>query len=90
MICGNAITVHKPQHGFVQNKQEKSALADSRKGFIGLADSWYFLLLDSSWPKMVRIIIFTYLFFTGLFTCIAYPFSNRIGRPTEGTYFHFT
>jgi len=63
---------------FVRMGKERSALVDSRKGYISVSDSWYFLLLDSSWRKMLFYILSFYCFCGFAFTLLSLPFVDRI------------
>jgi hypothetical protein len=68
---------------FVRPSKGKSALQASRKGYISFADSWYFLLLDSSYKKMAFVVFCFYLIACIIFTLIAYPFTGQIQNATN-------
>ncbi|CAD7965092.1 unnamed protein product [Amoebophrya sp. A120] len=82
-LFGRKITIEKVfNKGFIRMGKERSALRDSRKGYVSVTDSWYFLLLDSTWRRMVIYVVFFYVLCGFVFTCISLPFTERILNST--------
>jgi len=69
--------VRKIGDGFARPGKQQSSLQAS--SYMTYADSWYFRVLDSSYPTVYRNVIMAYVTVSILFTLITLPIAGTIG-----------